>query len=229
MGESAPRARVIVLTGPSGAGKSRLAAMLHQAHGWPVVRLDDFYRDGDDPSLPIVTLGGHELPDWDDPRSWDGTKALAAMEELLDTGSTQVPDYDIATSRAVGHSSVSAAPGDLVVAEGIFAAEIVPALRETGRLAAAYCITHGRTRNAVLRFVRDLREGRKPPLILARRGLELWRREPAIVARAVALGAGRGSPDVVRRDIRTRLVASAPVAGPPDRGPDPWDPQRRPG
>jgi len=191
--------------------------------------LDDFYRDGDDPGLPLVTLGAAQLPDWDDPRSWNATAAVDALEALVDTGSARVPTYDIAQSRAVGHTELTAAPDALLVAEGIFAAEIVPALRETGRLAAAYCITHGRTRNAVLRFVRDLREGRKPPLILARRGLELWRREPAIVARAVALGAGCGSPDVVRRDIRTRLVASAPVAGPPDRGPDPWDPQRRPG
>ena len=108
-----------------------------------------------------------------------------------------MPTYDIAQSRAVGHTELTAAPDALLVAEGIFAAEIVPALRERGLLAGAYCITHGRTRNAVLRFVRDLREGRKPPLVLLRRGLELWRREPAIIDRAVALGASCGSPKSV--------------------------------
>ena len=36
------RARMIVLAGPSGAGKSRLAERL----GLPVLRLDDFYKNG---------------------------------------------------------------------------------------------------------------------------------------------------------------------------------------
>jgi len=41
--------RVVVLAGPSGIGKSRLAAL----SGLPVLRLDDFYRSGDDPALPL--------------------------------------------------------------------------------------------------------------------------------------------------------------------------------
>ena len=229
MGSSAGRARVVVLTGPSGAGKSRLAGALHTAYRWPIVRLDDFYRDGDDPGLPLVTLGAAQLPDWDDPRSWNATAAVDALEALVDTGSARVPTYDIAQSRAVGHTELTAAPDALLVAEGIFAAEIVPALRERGLLAGAFCITHGRTRNAVLRFVRDLREGRKPPLVLLRRGLELWRREPAIIDRAVALGASCGSPKSVHEAIRARLIASGPTAGPPDRGPHPWEQGRQPG
>ena len=54
-------ARVVILAGPSGSGRSRLAACLHRAHGWPVVRLDDFYRDGADPSLPMTDLGHTHL------------------------------------------------------------------------------------------------------------------------------------------------------------------------
>lgn len=229
MGSSAGRARVIVLTGPSGAGKSRLAGALHTAYGWPVVRLDDFYRDGDDSGLPRVILGAAELPDWDDPRSWNATAAVDALEALVDNGSAQVPTYDIAQSRAVGHTVLTALPGTFLVAEGIFAAEIVPALRERGLLGGAYCITHGRTRNAVLRFVRDLREGRKPPLVLLRRGLELWRREPAIIDRALSLGASCGSPRSVHQVIRARLIASGSTAGPPDRGPHAWEQGRRSG
>ena len=229
MEQSARRARVVVLTGPSGAGKSRLAARLHAAYGWPIVRLDDFYRDGDDPDLPMVTLGGHDLPDWDDPRSWNAPAAIAALEELLDTGTTRVPTYDIATSRAIGHSQATAAATDLVLAEGIFAAEIVPVLVERGRLAGAFCITHGRTPNAVLRFVRDLREGRKPPLVLLRRGIELWRREPRIVSRAASLGASCGSPASVLKEIQTRLIASGETTRQSDRGPEPWEHVRRPG
>ena len=49
---AAPTARVVLLSGPSGAGKSRLAARLRAERGWPIVRLDDFYRDEDDPAMP---------------------------------------------------------------------------------------------------------------------------------------------------------------------------------
>ena len=45
------QSRVIVLAGPSGAGKSRLAERL----GLPVLRLDDFYKSGGDPTLPRKT------------------------------------------------------------------------------------------------------------------------------------------------------------------------------
>ena len=51
---------VIVLAGPSGAGKSHLAERLEL----PVLRLDDFYKDAGDPTLP--TVAGR--PDWDDSR-----------------------------------------------------------------------------------------------------------------------------------------------------------------
>ena len=73
------RARVIVLAGPSGAGKSRLAERL----GLPVLRLDDFYKNGDDPTLPRITEGANAgLVDWDHPDSWLPEDALATIERL---------------------------------------------------------------------------------------------------------------------------------------------------
>ena len=36
---------VVIVAGPSGSGKSHLGERL----GWTVLRLDDFYREGDDP------------------------------------------------------------------------------------------------------------------------------------------------------------------------------------
>lgn len=180
------RARVLVLSGPSGAGKSRLARRLHAAHGWPLVQLDDFYREVSDPDLPMSPLG---LPDWDDVRSWHQDAAVAALEELCRTGSTDVPVYDIARSSITGHHVIETGPHRVVVAEGIFAAHTIAALRERGMLAGAWCIRNRPWVTFGRRLVRDLAERRKPPLTLWRRGLVLRRAEPGIVAAQQALGA----------------------------------------
>lgn len=70
------------------APASRGCASGSQRHGWPIVRLDDFYLDGDDPRLPIGQLG---IPDWDDPASWDLVGAVAVLAELVHTGSARLP------------------------------------------------------------------------------------------------------------------------------------------
>lgn len=186
------RARVVVLAGPSGAGKSRLAARLHQAHGWPIVRLDDFYRDQDDPLLPRSAELG--IVDWDHPDSWNREAAASALEALVDCGTVDTPVYDIALSKAVGTTTVQAGPSDLILAEGIFAAEIIGDLRARGLLAAAYCVHHHRLVTFAWRLLRDLSERRKPPWTLLRRGIALMRAEPQVVARQEALGASPARP-----------------------------------
>lgn len=178
---------MVVLAGPSGAGKSRLAARLHHAHGWPIVRLDDFYRDEDDPAMPRSEELG--IIDWDHPDSWDRDAGLAALHTLVTTGMVRTPVYDISLSRAVDTTTVHAGPHDLVLAEGIFAAEIIADLRGRGLLAGAYCVHHHRVVTFAWRLLRDLSERRKPPWTLVRRGLALMRDEPRVVARQEALGA----------------------------------------
>ena len=180
-----PRARIIILAGPSGSGKSRLAARLREQHGWPIVNLDDFYRDHDHPVMPRhETLG---IVDWDHVDSWDRAAALAALEQLVTTGHADKPVYDISQSRAIGHDEITCRDSDLVIAEGIFAAELIAPLRERGLLRTAYCIVH---RHRLLTFAtRDLAERRKPPLVLLRRGWELAQAEPAFVRGLVRLGA----------------------------------------
>ena len=201
--------RVVVLAGPSGAGKSRLAGRLHAAYAWPVVRLDDFYRDGDDPALPMVSLGGTRLVDWDDPRSWDADAAVAALRSLVTTGRAEVPTYDLGRSAAVGSSTVEASAGSLVLAEGIFAAEVVQRLHDEGLLHSAWCVHHGRWVTFGRRLVRDLAERRKPPVVLLRRGLALCQDEPEVVARMERLGARPATPAEVEQALRP-----APWAGP---------------
>ena len=58
----------------------------------------------------------------------------------------------------------------LFVAEGIFAHHVVAKCRENGMLAAAYCVRQHPTVTFWRRLTRDLREHRKPPLVLVRRG-----------------------------------------------------------
>ncbi len=191
-------ARVILLTGPSGAGKSRLAARLSSRHGWPVVRLDDFYREHDDPRLPRSPLG---IPDWDHAESWDESAAVQALRDLVLHGRARVPVYDISTSAVTGHHEVLAGPDDLVLAEGLFAGRLVEPLQRAGLLADALCVRQNRHVTALRRLARDLAERRKPPHILVRRGLRLLRDEPAVVAAATAQGARAITPREAEREL----------------------------
>ncbi|HEV2797154.1 MAG TPA: ATP-binding protein [Nocardioides sp.] len=185
-------AQVVVLAGPSGAGKSRLAERL----GLPILRLDDFYKDGDDPSLPRITVGANAgLVDWDDPASWHEQDALAALRRLCTTGRCEVPVYEIAKNGRVGSRPVDLAGSPLFVAEGIFAPEVVAVCREEGLLAAAYCITQHPLVTFWRRLTRDLREHRKPPLFLVRRGLALMRDQQRVVAHAVRQGCRKATGD----------------------------------
>lgn len=176
---------MIVLAGPSGAGKSRLA----ERTGLPVLRLDDFYKSAGDPTLPLIAEGANSgIVDWDDPESWLLDDAMAAVDELCRTGRAEVPIYEIAQNDRCGWRTLDLGGHDLFVAEGIFAQEIVSHCRAAGLLAAAYCVRQHPMVTFWRRLTRDLREHRKPPLVLVRRGLALLRDQQRVVAHAVARG-----------------------------------------
>ncbi|MGW1073567.1 uridine kinase family protein [Streptomyces sp. NPDC002537] len=176
-------ARVILLTGPSGSGKSSLAART----GLPVLNLDDFYKEGHDPTLPLLADGSGT--DWDAPASWDHVAAVGAIAELCRTSRTSVPVYDIATSSRTGEAMLDIGRTPLFIAEGVFAADIIEQCRELGVLADALCLRGRPSTTFRRRLLRDLREGRKSTPYLVRRGLRLMRAERGIVARQRALGA----------------------------------------
>jgi uridine kinase len=190
---------VIVLAGPSGSGKSRLCRRL----GLPVLSLDDFYKDGTDPTLPRIDLGaGLSLVDWDDAGSWLRGEAVEAVERLCEDGVAEVPVYDIAHDGRTGHRKVELGGSSYFVAEGIFAQEIAPACRERGLLARAVCLANPRPVTFWRRLWRDLREHRKPPMVLLRRGLRLSREERQVVAHAVALGCEPMTSEQAYRSLR---------------------------
>jgi uridine kinase len=178
-------ARVVVLAGPSGVGKSRLSAL----SGLPVLRLDDFYRAGDDPELPRIPHGANAgLVDWDDPRSWHHDAAVHAICALAQTGRTVAPVYDIARNGPSGTHEVDLRGARLFIAEGIFAQEVVADCRGHEVLAAALCLRQHPLVTFWRRLIRDLREHRKPPLVLVRRGWALMRDQRRVVADAAARG-----------------------------------------
>jgi uridine kinase len=195
-------ARVIVLAGPSGSGKSRLARRV----GLPALNLDDFYKDGSDPSLPRIEMGHESIVDWDDPRSWHRDEAVEAIERLCREGRADVPVYDLAHDGRTGHRLLELADAPYFVAEGIFAQEVVQECRSRGLLADAICVRNHRGVTFWRRLTRDLRERRKHPLVLLRRGLMLLRTEPQVVAHAVDLGCTPLSSEDAYRHITAGVL-----------------------
>ena len=202
-------ARVIVLAGPSGAGKTRLAERL----GLPVLRLDDFYKDGGDPTLPVITHGPNAgMTDWDHPGSWRPDDAIATLEQLCRHGWADVPVYSIPNNGRIGHRQLDLAGHRLFLAEGIFAQDVVRACDEAGLLAAAYCVRQWAVVTFWRRLSRDLREHRKPPLVLLRRGWALLRDQRRVVEHAVDQGCRPVTPDEAYAEI-SRLLAQASTGG----------------
>jgi len=135
--------------------------------------------------------------------------ALAAIEQLCRDGTAEVPVYEIAQDGRCGSQVLDLGGSRLFLAEGIFAQEIVPACRDHGHLAAAYCVRQHRLVTFWRRLTRDLREHRKPPLVLVRRGLALLRDQRRVVAHAVDLGCEPVSPEEAYREVSALVSRSS--------------------
>ena len=199
-------AKVVLLAGPSGSGKSYVA----RRTGLPVLPLDDFYLNGDDPRLP--RRDGRV--DWESPTSWDAAAAMAAIELLARTGAVEVPRYDISADRCVGYQRLALSDAPLFVAEGIFAADIAATCRDRGVLAGAFALRRPRAVTFTRRLARDLVERRKPPTVLVRRGVTLYRTEPKILERQTRLGCRPATAGEIRQWVGEELSSSPrPVSG----------------
>ena len=194
-----PNARVLLITGPSGSGKTRFVGRT----GLPVVSLDDFYYDGDRPGLPRR----HGDIDWDSVATFDREGAVQALVDLCTVGETEIPIYDMPSNSRVGMRHLSMDGRRIVLAEGIFAADIIPDLKREGILADALCIARPRVQTFWFRLMRDLDEKRKPLPILLRRGFAHFREEPRKYREALAKGARKVSYTEAQETL-TQMLAS---------------------
>lgn len=206
---------LLLVAGPSGCGKSRLSRVATESGGVTTLPLDEFYRDLDHPGLPR-TLG---IVDWDDVASWDLALAIDTIGALLRDGATQVPTYDISQSLRVGARTIDMGEARVLLAEGIFAPPLLAAARAAGLPVEALWLARHRSTNFSRRLVRDLREKRKTPTVLVRRGLALYRSEPQLSREAMAAGfrpvgmreATRVVADLAGRKSPTRSPHTSPV------------------
>lgn len=179
-GERQLSARVVLLAGPSGSGKTSLVRRL----GLPSISLDDFYKNDDDPGMPQR----YGIIDWDSAESWHKMEALDALLTLCRTGQAELPIYDIPTNKRTGTTHLDLKGAPIVIAEGIFASELVDEARAEDILADAICIVRPRAQTFFYRLMRDLGEARKPPTTLIRRGLMIAKEESGTIDRWVGDG-----------------------------------------
>lgn len=162
---------VILIGGPSGSGKSYLASRF----GNPHLPLDEFYRQISEDGHPVdFPRTGYGEIDWDHSATWNREAALQAIDDLLERGTTMVPNYSITTSSYSGHREI-ACTGGPIVAEGIFLYEILEPLRAKGINVQAYYVDEPALVTGIRRFLRDVSQRRKPILFLLKRGYSLFR------------------------------------------------------
>ena len=114
-----------------------------------------------------------------------------------------MPNYSISTSSYDGTHPVELNGGPLI-AEGIFVSEVLAPLRTLGVSVQAYYVDASPTLTALRRFVRDLKERRKPIGFLIKRGYALFRADKQV--RATHLDAG--FVPMKKKAIKELLAAS---------------------
>ena len=117
----ASRCHIVMLTGPSASGKTTTATKLAAAlrsRGCPsrVVSLDNFYKNLDDyPRLPDGSK------DYENITALDLAEIERCLSELLETGETDLPEFDFVTEMRRAETTHLSLPGGVCIVEGIHA------------------------------------------------------------------------------------------------------------
>lgn len=119
--ESECGAEIVLLAGPSASGKTTTAFMLaeklaQRGHCAYTVSLDDFFLPQDN----CVDSEGER--DFESVRALDVPLLQQTFEQLLRTGSCEIPRFDFATgSRSAEVRTLRISAGDVIIVEGIHA------------------------------------------------------------------------------------------------------------
>ena len=96
---------------------------------------------------------------------------------------------DLARARTDATAAATQARRDAaLLAEGIFAIKALPLARAAGLDASGLYLNRPGAQVAYFRLKRDLKQRRKPPWVLVRRGLALWRAQDELKRKAIANG-----------------------------------------
>ncbi len=113
---------IVMIAGPSSAGKTTTAKKLRQALKEKgiesyTVSLDDFYLDNKDaPRFPDGT------PDFETVECLDIKCFQEKMQELLDKGETNLPEFDfVKGQRKQEYKKIRLSPKDVIIVEGLHA------------------------------------------------------------------------------------------------------------
>lgn len=113
---------IVMIAGPSSAGKTTTAKKLRQALKEKgiesyTVSLDDFYLDNKDaPRFPDGT------PDFETVECLDIKCFQEKMQELLDKGETDLPEFDfVKGQRKQEYKKIRLSPKDVIIVEGLHA------------------------------------------------------------------------------------------------------------
>lgn len=192
--------RLIILGGASGSGKSYLA----QRFGRPAVELDAFYREIEEDAVDPLPRTPYDEIDWDHVDTYRANHAADALRRLVEQREVTIPVYDISTSSRTGTRQLRVTHGP-VIAEGIFAAAVVQELRGQEIACDAWHVIESRTMTMLRRFVRDVREARKPIPFLIRRGFALRAAETELRRLAAAAGFELIPKRRIKRTLRREL------------------------
>jgi uridine kinase len=114
---------LIAISGGTCSGKSFLSGKLSELlirHGKSVsiIPLDNYFRGRDNPKLPRNNAG---RPIFDMPDSYRKERYICDVFSLMSGEAIKMPQYDIKTNTIVSDEGKLAKPGNIIIAEGLFA------------------------------------------------------------------------------------------------------------